>query len=80
MSEFAVSRRGFIQSAMAIGGIAAAQTLLTIEPASAASPAKIRMQLGWLASNGLLGEVVAMKKGYYTEQGPAGDCSRWPER
>lgn len=69
MSKLAFSRRGFIQSAAAISGLAAAQTLLSIQPASAASPAKIRMQLGWLASNGLLGEVVAMKKGYYNELG-----------
>jgi NitT/TauT family transport system substrate-binding protein len=52
-----------------MGAVAAGQSLLSIKPASAASPAKIRLQLGWLASNGLLGEVVAMKKGYYAEQG-----------
>lgn len=69
MSQFRVSRRGFIRTAAAMGAVAAGQSLLSIKPASAASPAKIRLQLGWLASNGLLGEVVAMKKGYYAEQG-----------
>lgn len=71
MSDFVVNRRGFMKTAAAVGSVAAAQTLLSVCPASAASPAKIRLQLGWLASNGLLGEVVAMKKGFYAEQGLA---------
>lgn len=69
MSQFTVSRRDFMRTAAAIGAVAAGQTLVSIQPAGAASPAKVRMQLGWLASNGLLGEVVAMKKGFYAEQG-----------
>lgn len=69
MSKYAVDRRGFIKGAAMLGGLAAAQTLLSIESGSAQTPAKIRMQLGWLASNGLLGEVCAIKKGFYAEQG-----------
>ncbi|MGO4319746.1 ABC transporter substrate-binding protein, partial [Agrobacterium sp. MCAB5] len=69
MSELLMNRRGFVKAAAALGGLAAGQTLLSVRPGSAASPARIRMQLGWLASNGLLGEVVALKKGFYAEQG-----------
>lgn len=69
MSELLMNRRGFVKAAAALGGLAAGQTLLSVRPGLAASPAKIRMQLGWLASNGLLGEVVAIKKGFYAEQG-----------
>lgn len=68
MSDFVMNRRGFMRTA-AVGGVAATQTFLSVRPGSAAAPAKIRMQLGWLASNGLLGEVVAIKKGFYAEQG-----------
>ncbi|KKX32920.1 ABC transporter substrate-binding protein [Rhizobium sp. LC145] len=69
MSDLSINRRGFMKTAAAIGGLAAAQTLLSVRPGSAGEPAKIRMQLGWLASNGLLGEIVAIKKGYYSEHG-----------
>jgi NitT/TauT family transport system substrate-binding protein len=69
MVEFAMNRRGFMKAAAALGGVAAGQTLLSIQPATAQDLTTIRMQLGWLASNGLLGEVVAMKKGFYAEEG-----------
>ena len=69
MTQFTFNRRNFMKTAAAMGAVATSQTLLSIQPASAASPTKIRLNLGWLASNGLLGEVVAMKKGYYAEQG-----------
>ncbi len=35
--------------------------------AARARGAKANLQFGWLASNGILGEVVAMEKGYYGE-------------
>ncbi len=69
MVEFAMNRRGFMKAAAALGGVTAGQTLLSILPATAQDLTTIRMQLGWLASNGLLGEVVAMKKGFYAEEG-----------
>lgn len=71
MLDFVMNRRGFMRTAAAFGGLTATQTLLSVQPGSAAAPTKIRMQLGWLASNGLLGEVVAIKKGFYAEQGLA---------
>lgn len=52
-----------------LGSLAATQTLLSIRQASAQAPATIRLQLGWLASNGLLGEICAIKKGFYAEKG-----------
>ncbi|MDI6028626.1 ABC transporter substrate-binding protein [Corticibacterium sp. UT-5YL-CI-8] len=69
MSNFTMNRRGFLTNAALLGGLAAAsQTMLTVSGANAQGLAKIRMQLGWLASNGLLGEVVAIEKGFYAEQ------------
>lgn len=69
MFQFLKTRREFLQAAVAFGGAAATHSLIGVTPATAQSPAKVRMQLGWLASNGILGEVVAQKKGFYTEQG-----------
>lgn len=63
------SRRAFLQAAAVLGGAAATHSLINVSRASAASPAKVDMQLGWLASNGVLGEVVAMKKGFFAEEG-----------
>lgn len=68
MSVFSMNRRGFLAGAAAAGSLATTSSLLSITRAHA-SEATIRMQLGWLASNGLLGEVVAIKKGYYTDAG-----------
>lgn len=69
MPQISGTRREFLQRAAALGGLAAAQSLIGVIPASAQSPAKVRMQLGWLASNGILGEAVAMKKGFFKEEG-----------
>lgn len=69
MPNFTTNRRKFLQTAAALGGLAATQSLISVSRASAAEPAKVRMQLGWLASNGIIGEVVAMKKGFYAEEG-----------
>lgn len=69
MPNVTKTRREFLQAAAAIGGLAATHSFIGVTPAAAQSPAKVRMQLGWLASNGILGEVVATKKGFYAEQG-----------
>lgn len=63
------TRREFLKAAAAIGGVAATHSLISVTQAGAQSPAKVVMQLGWLASNGILGEVVAQKKGFYVEEG-----------
>lgn len=69
MTNIAKTRRQFLQATAALGGLAATHSVIGVTRASAASPAKVRMQLGWLASNGILGEVVAAKKGFYAEEG-----------
>lgn len=63
------TRREFLQAAAAIGSVAASHSLISVTRAGAQSPAKVVMQLGWLASNGILGEIVAAKKGFYAEEG-----------
>ncbi len=61
-------RRRFLQSGAALGGAALTSSFVTVE-ALAAGKAKVNMQLGWLASNGIMGEVVAKRMGYYEEEG-----------
>ena len=63
-----VSRRRVLEYGTALGGAAAMSSLIGVE-ALAAGKAKVNMQLGWLASNGILGEVVAKRMGYYKELG-----------
>ncbi|GHF39486.1 ABC transporter substrate-binding protein [Seohaeicola zhoushanensis] len=54
----------------ATAGLATTGTFLSVGPARAADYT-IRLQLGWLASNGILGEVMADKLGYFAEEGLA---------
>ncbi len=64
-----LNRRNFLKtSAAAIGSAAVGSTMLSVE-ALAGGKFQINMQLGWLASNGLTGEIVANKLGYYAEEG-----------
>ncbi len=69
MSDFTIKRRELLLGAGALGGLAATGSLLRVTPAAAAGKAKVVMQLGWLASNGILGEVVAAKQGFYAKEG-----------
>jgi NitT/TauT family transport system substrate-binding protein len=65
----AVSRRRFLKtSALGLGGLAVASRFLSINTARADN-AEVNMQLGWLASNGIVGEVVGNSLGYYQEEG-----------
>ena len=61
-------RRRFLKYSAAMGGTAVVSSFVTVE-ALAADKAKVNMQLGWLASNGIMGEVVAKSMGYYEEEG-----------
>lgn len=66
------SRRVFLQRGAqwaAVAGLTGVGSLLDVVNAASDGAARIRMQLGWLASNGLLGEVVARHKGYYRDRG-----------
>ncbi|MEZ5665860.1 MAG: ABC transporter substrate-binding protein [Alphaproteobacteria bacterium] len=65
-----LSRRAFLRSTAAAGAAGASASLITVG-ARAADEATVNMQLGWLASNGILGEVVANAKGFYKDLGIA---------
>ncbi len=69
MNDLKLNRRSLLAGMGAIGGLATAQSLISVLPAQAADLTKVRMQLGWLASNGILGEIVAKTKGFYEEEG-----------
>ena len=72
MTDFppsAVNRRGLLKGIGAAAGLAGTGTFLSVLPARAQEPFTIRMQLGWLASNGILGEVAADAQGYFEEEG-----------
>lgn len=64
-----LSRRTLLKSVGGVAGMAGAGTFMSVIPARGADPFTIRMQLGWLASNGILGEVAADKLGYFAEEG-----------
>ena len=69
ISSGEIDRRGFLKSSAAVlYGAAASSTFLSVE-VLASGESQINMQLGWLASNGLIGEVVAKSKGYYAKEG-----------
>lgn len=66
-----LSRRSFLQNTAAVAGAAATGSFLSVGPARADGQFPIRMQLGWLASNGITGEVMADSLGYFAEEGLA---------
>ena len=63
-----ISRRALLGAGAALGTLGAAASLISVT-AHADELVKVDMQLGWLASNGLFGEVVAKRKGFYAEEG-----------
>lgn len=69
MSHFMMNRRRFMSNVAIAGGLAAAQTFVGVRAGKASDVAEVKMQLGWLASNGVIGEVAAQKKGFFQEQG-----------
>ena len=69
MTKRNINRRGVLTGMGAMAGLAGTGSFLSVGPAHAADGFKIRMQLGWLASNGILGEVMADKLGYFAEEG-----------
>ncbi len=62
-----LSRRRILQYGGALGA-AAASSFISVR-SLAADAVEVNMQLGWLASNGILGEVCAKRLGYYAEEG-----------
>jgi len=63
-----IDRRNLLKNGLAFGGLAASSSFITVTSAGA-DGMKVNMQLGWLASNGIIGEVVAKRMGFYHEQG-----------
>lgn len=64
-----VSRRSLLKTMGVAAGLAGTGTFVTISRAAAQDKFKVSMQLGWLAGNGNLGEIVADKLGYFAEEG-----------
>lgn len=60
-----MNRRSFL----AATGAAFGGTMIGIHPGPAQDKYNVRLQLGWLASNGILGEIAADKMGFYAEEG-----------
>ncbi len=61
------SRRGLLKSAAGASVLATGGSLLSAT--SSAAGAKVSMQLGWLASNGIIGEVYAKRAGFFDDEG-----------
>ena len=68
-SQDMIERRSVLGGLAALGGLAGAGTFISVTPGRAADTRKVRLQLGWLASNGILGEVAADRLGYFAEEG-----------
>lgn len=66
-----VSRRALLKSIGVSAGAAVAGNLFSIAPAGAGGTQTVVLQLGWLASNGILGEVAADAQGFFAEEGLA---------
>jgi len=67
-----LDRRSLLQGMTALGA-ALVGTRISIERAWAADIHTIKLQLGWLAGNGILGELAADENGYFAEEGLALD-------
>ena len=68
-SQSGMNRRRLLKSMGAFVGAATAGTFVGIEKAFAQDTFNVTLQLGWLAGNGILGEVVADKKGFFADEG-----------
>lgn len=68
MTRSALNRRTFLKAATALPALATTSSFLSVS-ARAGDMVKVDMQLGWLASNGVLGEVVAKRKGFFADEG-----------
>lgn len=64
-----LDRRTLLKSAGAVAGLAGAGTMVSVQRAFAQDTFEVTMQLGWLAGNGQLGEVVADEMGFFAEEG-----------
>lgn len=67
--QFRTERRRFLGATLAATGALATGNLFTFSAAKAQDLYTCNLQLGWLASNGILGEVAAAAKGFYADEG-----------
>ncbi|MHA3980153.1 ABC transporter substrate-binding protein [Halovulum sp. GXIMD14794] len=63
------SRRKLLKGFGAAGAAAFTGNMIGFDRAFAAGETKVTLQLGWLASNGILGEVAADAQGFFAEEG-----------
>lgn len=66
-----LSRRGLLRGMGATAGAAFAGSFISFRPALAADTYTVKLQLGWLAGNGILGELAADENGFFAEEGLA---------
>lgn len=64
-----LTRRSMLKSVGAAAGLGLAGNVLGVGRASAQGLTTVNLQLGWLASNGILGEVAASEQGFFEEEG-----------
>lgn len=64
-----LNRRSLLKTMAATAGLAGTASFINITKGFAADTFKVSMQLGWLASNGNLGEIAANKLGYFADEG-----------
>ena len=58
-------RRMLGQSAAALAGLAAGAGIVSVPRVASGAPADVTFQLGWIVSNGQIGEIVARSLGYF---------------
>lgn len=64
-----ISRRRLLKGMGVASSLAMTGSMLNVGKALADGNFEVNLQLGWLASNGILGEVAADKLGYYADEG-----------
>ena len=64
-----LTRRSMLKSLGAAAGLGLGGNVLGVGRASAQGLTTVNLQLGWLASNGILGEVAASEQGFFEEEG-----------
>lgn len=69
MPNTKITKRQFLRYSGGAAMAAGVPAMVGVGAANAAGLKTVEMQLGWLASNGLLGEVVAQAKGFYEAEG-----------
>ena len=64
-NEGLTRRRLLGQSAAALAGMAAGAGVVSVPRAASGAPADVTFQLGWIISNGQIGEIAARSLGYF---------------